>query len=111
MVCRDDARLQLLPFARADTKHSQNCVKYGRTHDIQCTYPMASDSSEPTQHENSSVIPSNGFWTMPSPLTPVNDGALGITRREHFLMHHLVSASHELEHSQDPNLGIRLCIR
>ncbi|KEQ68091.1 hypothetical protein M436DRAFT_59152 [Aureobasidium namibiae CBS 147.97] len=89
----------------------QNCVKYGRNHDTQCTYPTSPDFSKPAQQANSSVVPLGGSWTIPSPLTSVNDGALSISRREHFLMHHLLSASHELEHSQDPNLGIRLCIR
>jgi hypothetical protein len=70
---------------------------------------MAPDSSEAAQREDAPVVVRNP--PISNLLALFNDRSLGMTRREHFLAHHLASVCHELEQSQDPDLGIRLFTR
>ncbi|KAH0341626.1 hypothetical protein KCU81_g6085, partial [Aureobasidium melanogenum] len=90
----------------------QNCVKYGRTHNVQCTYDAVGAAAEPPRQHSLLESFLNGSPTMKLPITYL-DQTLDITTREHFLIHHTITISHEMQHCQmtDVNLGSKLYVR
>ncbi|THX07636.1 hypothetical protein D6D18_02256 [Aureobasidium pullulans] len=86
----------------------QNCVKYGRTHEVHCTYLASEQLDTTTQDEPGSRVPR---YTLPASasMATVDPPTFDLVSREIFLIHHTIGICQDagVHHMTNGNLVYR----